>query len=642
MKKIGMIALLLLLTIQIGCQSEDVATNIVEETETNTEEVSEEVEETEVENTLPKVRIDVEILNFRSSPNAEAEKLGEVYQGCVYEILKTEEVEKTDKTETWYLIKVGDEVGWVAGWYTVATDETPKDFLVKDLSYDFQEFYNIGDALHLPEEENMVILLNDEPVVENFVFSKAGMYEAKLRYTDGLGRTVESLKIDLQVIDDLTFRIYKHFSDDEPEERVVKLDELEFTGKIIIDDGIWYECVSLLYKGYIKPDHGLYPISEVNEIGIVTNNEVILGDFIFQTDGSENCLHLENENAEHTFIHLKSGKIVEWSYAYEFKNDDQLLLYMLPVHFHQANKQKTESFALYDLASETCDQLFATEDSFAYLEVLEDGTYRSGRISRDPWYSTNHSISNEIVDVKNIDGIWQLAVLSTPIVKEDKTFNVYSDLNTSKLVGEYKPSKVANIESMDIYDIIDEELVMWFKITLPSGSYGYAYRPRWNYEESSILITKDFYLKLDNGELTKFEGEYDGYFLVRDLTEAFIPMNAYAVTRSYEGSSTLVYTKDDGSVIKEFSDTNIYTFPTTKKLLFEQWGYGEPYLKIQIFDIGSDQFVEEFIYESDKASISTLDIIDDDHISFTIESDKSYPASLDYVDGEWIVTSEYE
>ncbi|MCH4886548.1 hypothetical protein EZV73_03160 [Acidaminobacter sp. JC074] len=640
MKKIWIVCFIFLSL--VACESNDAGVNESVNEAVNEENVVEElIVEEEVEEALEKVKVDIEILNFRSQPSADSDKLGEVYQGCVYEVLKTKEVEKGDKTEIWYLVKVGDEVGWIAGWYTVSTEETPKDFLVKDLSYDFKDFYNVGDPLDLPEDESMAIVLNDAVIDENFVFTEAGMYEAKLQYSDKLGRTTESEKIHIQVVDNLTFRIYKDYTKDVAEDRVVKLDELEFTGSIIVYDGIWYECESLLYKGYIKPEHGLYPLTEVTEVVVADAEKVLQEDYILQTDGNENCLHLENGFGGHTFIHIPSGEIVDWPYAYEFKNQNQLLLYMLPFHFHQVNKQETESFKLYELSSEAFELLYETDDSFAYLEVLEDGTYRSGRISNDTWYSTNHAISHEIVDVVNVDGNWQLSVISTPIIKEDKPFDLYSDMSKDNFIRSYKPSQVVKIESTDIYDIIDNELVMWFKVYIPDGGYAYAYRPRWAYERESILITKDFYLKLENGDTVKFEGAYDDFYLVRDLTDTFVLMNAYAVTSSYEGSYTQVLSRKSGEIIKDFSDTVIHSFPAGDKLLFEKWSYGGSYFKLELYDIEGNELSEVFVYESETASISSLDVIDDNLIEFIIEADESYPSSLKYLDGEWTVTTSY-
>jgi uncharacterized protein YgiM (DUF1202 family) len=86
---------------------EEVEEEVIEE---EREELEEEVVETE-----SKIVVLVNTLNVRESNNTNSDVVGQVHLEEVYVVL--DELVDTE-SRVWYKVQLGDDMGWVAGWYT--------------------------------------------------------------------------------------------------------------------------------------------------------------------------------------------------------------------------------------------------------------------------------------------------------------------------------------------------------------------------------------------------------------------------------------------------------------------------------------------------------------------------------------------
>lgn len=663
MKKYITLIIVIIFILSIGCtktNDADVDNEAVNNGSAVIESEAENATETNVETTdeqsddeVKKAQIAVDALNVRENADIESEKIGSVFLGSVFEVLE----EKTVDSEVWYKISYEDGFGWIAGWFC---DETDLDVVTFDRDecprLNISKYYYMNDVIiyNSIKNKDYEIYLNDELVDSNINLTETGKHELHVKIGDK-----QSPNYEFSVVSSDTQMVFGAPSYDSEiigvkmksnkADRIYKAgyltqsDDLEFWAEVVVNDETGYIMIG-------DKEVASYSVDALYVLANGKNTEFSVPNSLVTIEHVKDTYYQITIEERKWLVNLESGASVEVDRQMAFVGDDQVALFQYNFDFYLYAEHGTYDFRIVDLSGQ--EQVsYEYDGKFAYVDGNKNedtvdftDSFVIGSYSTKPWYYVNTHAMEETVELKYTNDKWTLNVLESPLkYVTDEEIVVYSEfLNFDSVLGSYMVSECKDIQFMNAYDIIDNQYVLWFEVTLSDDTKSYAYRQRRSYEKDNHLATIEMSLVKDDGTLYHLETYYDYMQSSYYLEEGLEALDTYIIATFLDGKNSRIIPKD-GTEEYGYYLTNILKIKDSDKRIIWESGYYDEYADLSIHRIEDNKLIEEYQMPVGDYSVVNLEIVSDELITFTIvRREKKYPSSLKFAEGEWQIDTTYE
>lgn len=663
MRKIIVIVVLFILT---GCQLNNVDENeeniISEESRINTKNTADETAEKgeTYEEPLRRVKVEVDVLNFRDQPHIDGILLGQVFQNSVYEVIEEKRISNDNTIEVWYKLNVGDNyTGWVAGWFCVETSEALQDnnIAMDSLTVEIKDYYYEGNTIDfddLMDWETFDVFFRSESsemesVSNIFVLSESGSLIIRLQ--DSLGRSRDIVK-DIEVFE---------YS----ETKKTLFAEMDFDSKIVGQEDVrdinyneksegflsivkgeliaWYKVEYNGQECYMYEADGAITFSSAKFARYniaLDNGEVIIVDGGGEASAiyaDKGIIGISNYPDISTYVDIFSGEIYE--FAYREYNEDHTG-FMSFNHFSEGRFRDEElmrDYSIYNITEEGFELVFKEESEHIGLEnidfisknIVEYSIYYD---RTNPWKSTDPRALYERYRVTVDDDQVSKELISEPNrelnkVDYEEEIVVYSEMDeTSEILGMFKRNDIVNIEYSRTFDVIDSKLCDWFYVDM--GKFqGYSYRSRSEYDGSKLHLEEPMAFILNSGETMPIETDGFGAFIY-SIDDSLIFNDTIIFYYSFEGSGSWCKSADDGSVLDVPMKGYIYVSPQSDYLIDVSYPYIEGYCELVVYQISGKEYIEQCRLRSNEANFHDIEWVGDYELGFTVNTGSSNEGGL--------------
>lgn len=347
-------------------------------------------------------------------------------------------------------------------------------------------------------------------------------------------------------------------------------------------------------------------------------------------------------------INSTTGEEIETMSKFIFSPDGDKFITAnkIRVNFEQSSKHQilhiTEGEIIIEWTGEFLD--YGAEE----ITWLDDNNIQMTRVIPidDIWYRVDRDYKEVSSNLVFENDNWTM--IEQEEMTEDRQIPIYDAINKNgNVINSILESQIKEVIFTNVYQIINNKLVLWFEIEIDDTVKGYIYRSLKDFEspyydnDSSV-----FSLLLDNNEYITIEGhiEYEGDFVIKDDLEGIGYFTTYSTFdgEGYDGgfynskNGDVYYAKDGEPIL---SNSNKRFIIANKDLLAGfQWN------GIQIYRIDDNDIILEYEQELYEWGPTNVQWINDEHITFS----KTYfdeinltfidvAAELILVDGSWII-----
>lgn len=660
MKRVVMVVGLMILTvILVGCEPNEITPDEVDQiqVEHNVDITQEEVIEDVTETAFRRVKVMVDVLNLRTAPIVNSEKLGEVYFQSVYEVIESETV----NDEVWYKISVGEHFGWIESCFCEETFlEAYEVVNMNDEGLVLDNYYEVGSAVIFEEliqtQYPYEIYINNHLIDGYYRFSSEGEYEYYTVLYDELGRKSSTRKNSLKVVKnkdnlcyespDLTSKVTYHIPD---------ISESRNIYGIIYDCGetidIWYElyppneevCYFLSSESVEINNRFDHVVFEIND-----EKHEVEGDYLVHNHTLEDQGYFIFEGGSLFIVNVNTGKSFKTRYPYQFVDDKFLIVYKDINQYIDESEHDYSNVKIYDLKDGKFELIY--EDETAYMGIEHQGydnntfTFTGYGESHNDWDFASENLFQETIQLQKIDDTWHRQVVSSDsdYSNPSSLMTVYKMQNqTSEVLDIFDVHDVQSVTFLNTYDIIDSQLVLWFQVLLKDDTIAYTYRPRLAHEPGYLLNSEQYYMMMADGSKLKMKSSSDFWYVKTHVRDELAKFNMYLTSESYEGTSFKAYdrlTKEE--VELPFNNTLVLS-PSKTRLLGTVGYYADPESDLMIFEYVNNGFHELFKLEMSQIYAYNFKWLTDDSLSFIIgDGDEKYDALLELINEKWILTTE--
>ncbi len=665
MKKIALIFIIMFL---VGCN--EVPKTPIAETEPNAVESKlldvtnaepSDVDPVEVVDELQKVMVIVDVLNLREEPSVLSEKLGSVYKNSVYEVLGTKVIMNDDKEETWYRVHVGKETeGWIAGWFCEVTDNELDDLaIIESPSINLQLMYQTGETIN---KEDMVtsrytieVLIDDVIVEESFTFNTVGKHEIEVITYDELLRELSQESFDVEVYEDILG--FGYLKPNNTRVAVIESKDsynLDMSSLYIdYNHVIWCKAKLDSQILYVNTDNldidYFYDVKNV-EIPFTKYGGLTLGlKSASLNKGMMDEGFLWIQDLGTSIINLDSGEMIELKESVEILLQDRLIInYNSYGDYSMTPDLEKTLFQIIEMTEEDFEVVYKNTSDYIGFETIElgadkivvEGYYES----KDHWQYAPENRKIDTLELTPMTDKWLCITMNSDMlyvgVTEEMT--VYETLNeNSDLLGVYNPEDVLETLYLATYDIIDDQTVMWFEVTLLDGLKGYTYRTWRDSESRSVLRNKDITFILDNGEKKIIKPLEKFWYVPLNISDTLSSLGLYTTYVWFDERVITVYDSKDGQEVDVPFNSQIELSPDKTKVLATTWHYGEPVTTIRLYNIKNKELEEIYIHEFIEFNAYEFKWIDNQSISFTKGSTEGkFKKTITFIDEQWHLSTD--
>jgi len=658
-RKVFIVVLIVLTFILMGCETDEITPNEVVqiEEETDVDVSQEETIEEKTETTINRVKVMVDVLNLRTAPTVNSEKIGEVYLQSVYEVIESETV----NDEIWYKIRAGDHQGWIASWFCEETFlEAYEVIKMNEDGLVLENYYEVGTSVilkeHILSQYPYEIYINDHLIEETYTFISEGEYEYYTVLYDELGRGVKTRKSQLQVVGNTDYLCYE--SPDRTSKVIYNItDEMEYKNVygIIYDYGetldIWYE----LYPPnkdvcYFLSSESIETYNSFNHIVFKINEEEfeIEGEYLVPDQRLEDEGYFIFEGESLFIVNVNTAQTFKTNDPYHFIDDDFLIVYKDINQYVDEQEHEYSNVKIYDLMNGNFDLIY--EDETAYVGIEYQGysdntlTFSGYGISENDWNFAPEDLLQETIQLQRMDNTWYRQVVSSDYDYSNPSslMTVYKIQDeTSSVIGIYDVHNVQSVSFVRLYDIIDHQLVLWFKVTLKDGTIGYTYRSRLPHELGYLLNSEYYYMKMADGSIMIKKASSNFWYVKTHMRDELAKFNMYLTSESYEGTTLEAYDRSTKTKVKLPFNNTVVLSPDKTKLLGTLGYYAEPESSIMILEFANDDFQELYRLDLNQIYVYNFEWLTDNSLSFILgDKDDKYDAVLELINDEWILTTE--
>lgn len=523
------------------------------------------------------VQILVDVLNVRENPGINSVKLSAVGLNDIYEVIDFSII----NNEVWYKIEyIEGTVGWIAEEYCIAVE--------------FNDTCDLRQIYESHSKESKMIGLFDS--------NDCDSYEV----------------IEHWIINDLKTEV-------------------------------WYKvkCSNGLIGFTYQSDFNKADTLSFNDLFIVSDDQVL-----FNRDTEESIIitKLTNNNAvitsnESTLISLDTGNKYDFRSNWTTTGDDSMFVIFQYVNDYLFSHEVKDDFIVLDLNSENFDVLYHLERPLLYVDfysnpVINETVFEIGTLSADPWSCADiFIIEEEAKIVGDGNDITLEFIESNYLVIDQELMIVYEEMDcSSSVISETYSNQAEKINFLNTFDIIDDELILWFEIQLKDGSTGYAYRSKRDSENDHIRSIFDLDFMLENGQSYNLKNEYCSSWNQYFIRDEFVVMGQYMYTHWFDGSDNFSISFRDGTISTLPIDSD-YKLSKSKRLMIEKNNVpSNDSCYIKLFQIGESDLVEIFIFEEEFAFIDRIKEVSDTEIEFYVNyrDEESLKTIKLYNDG-WIL-----
>ena len=665
MKKIALIFIIMFL---VGCN--EVPKTPIAETEPNAVESKlldvtnaepSDVDPVEVVDELQKVMVIVDVLNLREEPSVLSEKLGSVYKNSVYEVLGTKVIMNDDKEETWYRVHVGKETeGWIAGWFCEVTDNELDDLaIIESPSINLQLMYQTGETIN---KEDMVtsrytieVLIDDVIVEESFTFNTVGKHEIEVITYDELLRELSQESFDVEVYEDILG--FGYLKPNNTRVAVIESKDsynLDMSSLYIdYNHVIWCKAKLDSQILYVNTDNldidYFYDVKNV-EIPFTKYGGLTLGlKSASLNKGMMDEGFLWIQDLGTSIINLDSGEMIELKESVEILLQDRLIINFNSYGDYSMTPDLEKTlFQIIEMTEEDFEVVYKNTSDYIGFETIElgadkivvEGYYES----KDHWQYAPENRKIDTLELTPMTDKWLCITMNSDMlyvgVTEEMT--VYETLNeNSNLLGVYNPEDVLETLYLATYDIIDDQTVMWFEVTLLDGLKGYTYRTWRDSESRSVLRNKDITFILDNGEKKIIKPLEKFWYVPLNISDTLSSLGLYTTYVWFDERVITVYDSKDGQEVDVPFNSQIELSPDKTKVLATTWHYGEPVTTIRLYNIKNKELEEIYIHEFIEFNAYEFKWIDNQSISFTKGSTEGkFKKTITFIDEQWHLSTD--
>lgn len=660
MKKIALIFIIVFL---VGCN--EVPKTPIAETEpkvvesklldvTNAE--PSDVDPVEVVDELQKVMVIVDVLNLREEPLVSSKKIGSVYKNSVYEVLGTKVIMNDEKEETWYRVHVGKETeGWIAGWFCETTDKELNDLaIVESPSINLQLMYQVGETVNKEEmvtsRYTVEVVVDDVIVEESYRFNEVGNHIIEVTTYDELLRELSQERFDIEVYKNILG--FGYLKPNDTRTAVIESKDtytLDMSSLYIdYNHVIWCKAKLGGQILYVNTDD-----IEVEHFYDVKNIEIPFTKYGGLTLGLKSASlnkHMMGEgflwiqDLDTSIINLDSGAMIELKESVEILHQDRLIInYNSYGDYSMTPDLEKTLFQIIEMTEEDFEVVYKNTSDYIGFETIELGAdkivVKGYYESKDHWQYAPENRKVDTLELTPMTDKWLCITMNSDMlyvgVTEEMT--VYETLNeNSDLLGVYNPEDVIETLYLATYDIIEDQTVMWFEVTLLDGSKGYTYRTWRDSESRSVLRNKKITFMLDNGEQIILEPLDKFFYIPLNISDALSSLGLYTTYVWFDERLMTVYDSKDGHEVDVPFNSQIELSPDKTKVLATTWHYGEPITTLRIYSIENKVLDEIYIHAFVDTDAYEFKWVDNQTISF-VEGNSTgrYEKVITYKDDIW-------
>lgn len=640
------------------------------ESHEDTEEGTQMVEEVKL-----RIKIDVDILNFRADSGTDSEILGKLYKDCVYEVIDSKEINGNNESELWYKVSVGNQVGWIAGWFCSETESDLMDINIpmnaleislnriylKGTSVNFNDFIDWDDYELVYETES----LNIHDLNEAYQIRENGTLRVLLK--DSLGRSKEhNMYIEAYRNDDVNKVLYKtmDFSSEIIGQEDVR--EIDYSknseGHISIVDGhvqAWYQVEYNGQTCYMFEEDSAITFGPANfnryNVYLTSGEKVVVeGDGTAYTRFEKNDLVWISHSAHrNTLVDVNTGQVYYFNFL-EFNEDrSRFMTFNCFSDGRFREKDILKTYALYEVKDKGIELLFEKNISHIGVEnvtFLDENTigYKVFYDNQNPWTSTNPLALSETYSLSLVDDqpeerliVGNVKEINT--IDYNEVITVYENMKEdSSILSEVKRRDISQLVYTRTFDVINSELCDWFKVLLEDGREGFAYRPRTEKDGMDLFLNEPMYFILENGDLHTIETDGFGAFIY-SLDDSLIFNDVVIYYYNFEGSGAWFESAIDASYLDLPLRGFIYVNPDKTYLADATYAYIEGDSDLTIYKIDDKDYLEEVRIVTNQGSFNDIKWFSGTECTFNLsvyedESFNRFPGSLYLEDDQWILS----
>ncbi len=631
------IILLLIAVLLVACQSpeKEVAETIPEETST-------------IYNRVIILSDEVELYKDIT----EFSVVGVVYKNSIYDVLDVKESEN----KTWLSIKVGTETeGWIDASYSELSALEPVEYTsaIKSI-LDIEEHYLRGEQLLIKDfvvETGLVkVEYYDEIVVNDVILYDIGEVSLKLHYYDALDRLIETENRIITVHDNLKTLYFDQ--DDTSSKRLGIKDDLKaFHEKNLIyvveKNELWVETMHDNKKVYyLESPEDISRFTSFNQISIKQDNVITTSETDVRVDLSilKNGYIIYYDFSMSKIVHIKTGNSYEILGDYLLSDDGKSILIYKALHrYEDSLDDRIVPVKVIALETSTFTEVYKDINSYLGVDNIEatfsSFSFDAYNFSIDEWHFAPETYTRKSIKLWDIDG-WQEEVMHNDYdhVNPYQSALVYSEPNqNSSSMGVYNVEELSNIRFLDTYDIVMDDLVLWYEVSFSDNSKGYIYRPRLENETGAVERDKDIYFIRNDSGLIK-ENKL-GHLTYGTLTVSDILAfnNMYFIQSYFEGYGITVYSRLTGEEVP-LRLTEDYSLSEDKsRILGKEYLYGSEYPVLRIYKILEDRFELEYELDSNDYFPSYPEWISNTEVSFKSNRGQGEEVFTITYNEEWVL-----